>query len=168
MPAGPTYEPIATTTLGSAAATVTFSSISGSYTDIVLIANFALSSNSQDVRLQVGNGSIDTGTNYSGTYLTGNGSSAASSRNSGGEFISGYRVTGGGTGNQTAIYQFQNYSNTTTYKTILDRINDASVEVVVGVGLWRSTSAINTIKLFPSAANFVSGSTFTLYGIKAA
>jgi hypothetical protein len=166
MPA--TYDCIATTTLGSAQSSVTFSSISGSYTDLVLIANFALSSSSQDVRLQVGNGSIDTGTNYSGTYLTGNGSSAASSKNSGSDFISGYRVTGGGTGNQTAIYQFQNYSNTTTNKTILDRINDASVEVVAGVGLWRSTSAINTIKLYPSSSNFVSGSTFTLYGIKAA
>jgi hypothetical protein len=32
-----TYEPIATTTLGSAAASVTFSSISGSYTDLVLV-----------------------------------------------------------------------------------------------------------------------------------
>jgi hypothetical protein len=35
-----TYEPIATTTLGTALQTsVTFSTISGSYTDLVLIAN---------------------------------------------------------------------------------------------------------------------------------
>jgi hypothetical protein len=33
-----TYEPIATTTLGSAAADVTFTSISGTYTDLVLVA----------------------------------------------------------------------------------------------------------------------------------
>ena len=32
-----TYEPIATTTLGSAASTITFSSISGSYTDLILV-----------------------------------------------------------------------------------------------------------------------------------
>jgi hypothetical protein len=34
-----TYEPIATTTLGTAAASVTFSSISGAYTDLVLVCN---------------------------------------------------------------------------------------------------------------------------------
>jgi hypothetical protein len=34
--------------------------------------------------------------------------------------------------------------------------------------LWRSTSAINIIEVTAGGANFASGSTFTLYGIKAA
>jgi len=38
MAAGKTYEPIATTTLSSSAATITFSSISGSYTDLVFVS----------------------------------------------------------------------------------------------------------------------------------
>lgn len=168
MPAGRTYTPIASTTLSSAAASVTFSSISGSYTDLILVSNFAYTSTGQDFRLQVGNGSIDTGTNYSGTFLTGSGSAAASSRESSTTYIAGYKVTGGGTGNQTAIHHLLNYSNTTTNKTVLERVNDASAEVVAGVGLWRSTSAINTIKVFRSGADFQVGSTFTLYGIAAA
>jgi len=39
MPAGLTYETVATTTIVSATSSVTFSSISGSYTDLVLIIN---------------------------------------------------------------------------------------------------------------------------------
>jgi hypothetical protein len=62
-----------------------------------------------------------------------------------------------------------NYSNTTTYKTVLLRSNNASAITVATVGLWRSTSAINTIKIYADgAAVFSVGSTFTLYGIKAA
>jgi hypothetical protein len=40
-----------------------------------------------------------------------------------------------------------------------------------GMGMWRSTSAINQIEFFiPSgqSGNFVSGMVITLYGIKAA
>ena len=79
MAAGSTYTPIATNTLGSAQASVTFSSISGSYTDLVLIINAGTSDASeQDCLIRV-NG--DTGSNYSATYMYGTGSSAASGRN---------------------------------------------------------------------------------------
>ena len=62
-----------------------------------------------------------------------------------------------------------NYSNTTTFKTILMRANNAALGVDAIVGLWRSTAAINEIKVFPTGgANFETGSTFSLYGIKAA
>jgi hypothetical protein len=68
------------------------------------------------------------------------------------------------------LLQFMNYSNATTYKTVLSRSNvAASASVSANVGLWRNTAAITSIKLYvyPSY-NFVAGSTFTLYGIKAA
>jgi hypothetical protein len=78
MPAGNTYEAIATQTLGSAAASVTFSSIPSTYTDLVLVCNFETSSNAiAGVYIQF-NG--DTSTNYSSTNLIGNGSTAESSR----------------------------------------------------------------------------------------
>ena len=79
MAARATYTPIASTTIGTAVASYTFSSISGSYTDLVLIASVQLSSAGQSFLYQY-NG--DTGTNYSLTILKGNGTSATSDRRS--------------------------------------------------------------------------------------
>jgi hypothetical protein len=154
-----TYEPIATTTLGSDTANVTFSSISGSYTDLVLVVNGGLASQAaMTVQLNA-----DTGTNYSITRLLGDGSAASSDRFSTQNYLDlGYFQ---GNLNNTSIIQFMNYSNTTTFKTILNRWNTPAL-VAALVGLWRSTAAITSIKLFNSTAvNLKSGTTFTLYGI---
>ena len=171
MAAGLTYTPIATTTLSSATSNITFSSISGSYTDIILVCQFSGASSGQSPYLQVNS---DTGTNYSGTLLTGNGTTAASSRYSSDTQISdnskGISTTAGA---NIITWHFQNYSNTTTYKTVLFRttaMDGASYQgVTAGVGLWRSTSAITSIKFYLSGSvNLASGTTATLYGILAA
>ena len=164
MPA--TYEPIATTTLGSAAASVTFSSISGSYNDLVLIANLNGSGGNANINVTVNS---DTGSNYSGTRLTGNGSSASSTRNSS-QTAMLIVATGASLNGQwgTFICHFMNYSNTTTYKTAINRFGTAGGETTANVNLWQSTSAINTIKVETTTNNYASGSMFTLYGIKAA
>jgi hypothetical protein len=155
-----TYVALDTQTLGSAAASVTFSSIPQTYTDLVLVIN-GYSINDVDWRFRMGNGSIDSGSNYSGTYMYGDGSGASSYRES--------NVTGIGTGGAynatgTSIIQIQNYSNTNTNKTILARTNSNDY-TQARVGLWRSTSAVNVIQISPDSGNFASGSTFTLYGI---
>jgi hypothetical protein len=178
MPAGSTYTPIATQTLGSAAASVTFSSIPSTYTDLILIANYGDTETSTDTRclIQVGNGSVDTGSNYSTTATTGDGTSATSTRNSSRTFFDNYT---GGSRNTSGyfainIYQFLNYSNTTTNKTVLYRQNTTDPTIFTGtsavVGLWRSTSAINIIKILPRTGgiNILTGASFTLYGIAAA
>ena len=171
MAAGSTYTPIATTTLSSASANITFSSISGSYTDIILVCQFSGASSGQSPYLQINS---DTGTNYSGTLLTGNGTTAASNRYSSDTQISdnskGISTTAGA---NIITWHFQNYSNTTTYKTVLFRttaLDGASYQgVTTGVGLWRSTSAITSIKFYLSGSvNLASGTTATLYGITAA
>jgi len=162
MAAGATYEPIATTTLGSAQSSVTFSSISGSYTDLVLIGNWKLSANGNILMTL----NSDTGTNYSETTMYGDGTSAASGRQTNASSI---RVgfAGYSTNNVMNIVNLQNYSNTTTYKTVVLRWNSEEY-TDARVGLWRSTSAITSITLTASSGNISSGSTFTLYGIKAA
>ena len=166
MTAGSTYTPIATTTLSSNTASVTFSSISGSYTDIILVAMTQRVTATTNTNFQVGNGSIDTGTNYSNTAIYGDGTNAASYYEQNQSRLNAGSTTANW---QTQIIQFMNYSNTTTYKTILTRQSNSGAAAQALVGLWRSTSAINTVKLYlADGNNFLSGSTFTLYGILSA
>jgi hypothetical protein len=63
-----------------------------------------------------------------------------------------------------------NYSSSSTFKTILSRSGDArDGGSVAFTNMWRGTSAITSILIYPeTTGNFASGSTFTLYGIKAA
>ena len=165
-----TYTPIYTTTLGSAQSSVTLNSFSG-YTDLVLIAN-AKSTKTSTTQIKLTFNS-DTGSNYSWTRLLGDGSAASSSRGTSQAYIEAAFIAG----NTGTVYpdlftlNIQNYANTTTYKTLLSRwqsMNAANQYVAGVVGLWRSTSAITSITLTPDASNFDTGSTFTLYGIKAA
>lgn len=167
MTAGSTYTPIATSTLGSAAASYTFSSIVGTYTDLILITNVKNVTAAAELRFQV-NG--DTTSNYSYTYLSGNGTSAFAGRGSSADHIPCNAYADASTSfAQTTTTHFQNYSNTTTYKTTIDRASNANNGVDAVVGLWRSTAAITSIKVYlGSGGNMDTGSTFTLYGIKAA
>lgn len=161
MAAGSTYTPIATTTLGSATSSYTFSSIPSTYTDLVLIINgTASTTNNHLIRF---NG--DTGTNYSTTDLYGDGSSAGSGRYSN---ATGIFIGNGSNTNYTKITEIMNYSNTTTYKTLLNRQNAPAEAVATEVGLWRSTAAINSITVYTAAGNMNTGTTLTLYGIQAA
>ena len=156
-----TYEKIATTTLGTAVNTVTFSSISQAYTDLVVVFNGGLSG-FDFIYTQVGNGSIDTGANYSGTITGG-------SRHSSSTYLQTLGWAIGILNNASGSLHFMNYSNTTTYKTILNRTSTADNGNSAYVGLWRSTAAINTIQFTGvNSRNITVGSTFTLYGIKAA
>ena len=161
-----TYTPIATQTLSSNAANVTFSSISGSYTDLILVMMNKVSSGTQNTLIQLNS---DTGNNYSSTFLYGNGASALGARGSNNPY--GYANYGSAVFTSTfnlQIVQFMDYSNTTTNKTFLARGNEAASGTDAIVNLWRSTAAISTIKVYPSAQNWATGSTFTLYGIQAA
>lgn len=179
MAAGSTYIPIATTTLGSAVASYTFTSIPQTYTDLVLVTCLQNTAVFADAVLQVGNGSIDTGSNYSSTFLTGNGTTASSARQTTATYTwldyNGAPPIGGSSFN-IAITNIMNYSNTTTYKTWLTRASSGELKsgssggVDAIVGLWRSTSAINQIKVsIPGTSTLLNtGSTLTLYGIAAA
>ena len=166
MPAGATYEPIATTTLGSNTASVTFSSITGTYTDLIIVANLG-STTTPSVCLQFNS---DTGSNYSMGNLYGNGTTASSSRQSNSTQMNFNFVDPGTTVVATAIYQIMNYSNATTYKSVLGRFGNAGTGTQATVGLWRSTAAITSVKLMLDSSGplLLSGSTFTLYGILAA
>jgi hypothetical protein len=164
-----TYTPISTQTLSANAATVVFSGIPQTYTDLVLVCSARID--------QSGNSEIygrfnsDSGSNYSWTQMTGNGSTTSSGRATNDVYIN----LGQGSGTSSAagtfavsINHIMNYSNTTTNKTIITRQGDANNVLRAAAGLWRSTAAINTITIYGNAGGgLVSGSTFTLYGIGA-
>lgn len=163
MPAGSTYSTIATTTLGSAQANVTFSSFSG-YTDLVLVFNGrCTSTGGWNLFLQFNS---DTGTNYSATSLYGDGTSAFSARGSNNAAVGGWFVDGTNPG--TVIANIMNYSNTSTNKTVIGRGNNTGYGVDARVGLWRNTAAITSMLIYSNGGNWLTGSTFTLYGISAA
>jgi hypothetical protein len=156
-----TYEPIATATASGSASSVSFSSISSAYTDLVIVCSYKLASTGQTLNLQFNS---DTSTNYSNTTLYGDGSSAASSRTTSANYLFAAYY---GSDQSNAIVNVMNYANTTTYKSVVSRDN-TNTYVLTRAGLWRSTAAISTVTLTSSSGNITSGSTFTLYGIKAA
>ena len=157
-----TYDKIQSYTANGSQSTITFSSIPSTYTDLILISG---GSGNGYIEISVGNGTIDTSTNYSRTYMYGDGSGVFSFRNTSADRL--YN-TFGETGNTgVSIINFMNYSNTNINKAILFR-GDSLGATSITIGLWRSNSAINIIRIVGGGgANFTAGTTHTLYGIKA-
>ena len=166
MTSGPTYTPIATTTLASTTGSYTFSSIPSTYTDLVIITN-GLATGTGQMSLQF-NGAT---TNYSSTSLNGNGTSAFSQRTTSASntyMQLGYYDYFETTARATAITQIMNYANSTSYKSVISRMNNTATGVGASVGLWSNTAAITSITVLPSTSSWAAGTTFTLYGIASA
>lgn len=162
-----TYDSLATTTLSTNTASVTFSNISGNYTDLVLICSLRQASDSaMYVRV---NGTTGSSTAYGTVRLFGDGTSAQANRIADwfGYWFSSEKAPQA-TSFATWIVNLQNYSNTTTFKTMLARSSNAPEQVEVSAGMWRSTAAITEVMVDSNGSNWVAGSTFTLYGVKAA
>jgi hypothetical protein len=158
-----TYEKIATTTLGTAGTSITFSSIPATYTDLRVVW-VGVTSSAADITLRYNN---DSASNYSQTYLDGTGTSAISGRLTSQTRI--YLFPNGGTSTTIpSLYAFDVFSYAgSTFKTMLQESSgdkNGSGGVDRSVGLYRSTSAINRIDLL-SNHNMSIGTIATLYGI---
>lgn len=164
-----TYVALDKVTIGTATASVTFSSISSAYTDLYIVGSVGVTA-AADIFLNF-NGDTTSGL-YSFTQLGGDGSSALSQRASNQNRVQldfpGYAQTTLGATNFTI--SVQNYSNSTTNKTSLTRFNNMGGAAGLGtnatVGLWRNTNAITSVTLTASGTTFLAGSTFSLYAIK--
>ena len=159
-----TYDKIATTTLGSTSATITFSSIAASWTDLRLVLT-GIGGDNQSI---IFNG--DTTSVYSSTRLEANGTTVGSNVDSANANIYlNYNYTASST--IPALYEVDIFSYAgSTFKTILtssslDKNGSGSVNKYVG--LWRSTAAITSLTLRAEfgTATFAVGTTATLYGI---
>jgi len=161
-----TYEPIATTTLGSSANTITFSSIPSTYTDFRIVLA-GVTESYPSFRLN-----SDTGSNYSLTELNGDGAGASSNRSTSATRIYlGSQYGGTGLTNpQLLTLDVFSYAGS-TFKTCLitaSKDQNGAGYVTRSVGLWRNTSAITSITFTAEfgSTNFAAGFTATLYGIK--
>ena len=160
------YDSIATTTLSTSTATITFSSIPATYTHLQIRGILKNSGGGTYIKMQL-NG--DTGSNYSGHELSGDGSTAAALGYSSRTDIP--ITPNGNTATNFAgfILDLLDYANTNKYKTIksLDGcdLNGAGA-IIFGSGSWRNTAAITTITLTDYLGTaFLTGSSFYLYGI---
>lgn len=172
MPA--TYTFIASNTLSSSAASVTFSSIPATYTDLVvrITARANNAANSTTLGVQFNS---DTSTNYSYIFLTGNGSVVSStlSGNFGTTYV-GQMNSDSATASTFGSAELYVPSYTVSQNKPISGIgmseNDSAAAggaVIRAVaGLWRNTAAITSMILTPTTGSFVSGSSFFLYGIK--
>lgn len=163
MPAGVSaWKPLANLTVtGSSTNTVTFSSIDGSYRDLVLVIN---GTNSVDANLYLRINS-DTA-NYAGVLMFGNGSSVGSFTDAPtGIFFNNYARIG--TAASQFVLNFMDYSATDKHKTVLASADKSSAATERYCYKWGSTSAITNIVCTVTTGNLVAGSTFALYGVSA-
>ena len=167
-----TYTLISSNVLSSSAASVTFSSIPATYTDLVLKCSMRLSDASATATVKVWFNS-DTDNNYSLTYLRGSGSAVASARTSSSPYFS----TGQANGNTATANTFTSaelyipsytVSQNKSFSSIsAQEDNSSTAYIEARAGLWRNTATMTSISLQPIDAgiNFLSGSSFYLYGI---
>jgi hypothetical protein len=166
-----TYTLIESQVLGSSAASVTFSAIPATYTDLVLRYSARNDGTTTILGVQF-NG--DTATNYSTTILRGSGSAASSLS---------YNTTRTQLFEQDGIEPSTMTANTfnsgeiyipsylasqnkpmSTFTVTEDNSSTAYMSAIAN--LWRNTAAITSINLYSNSGNLVSGSSFYLYGIK--
>jgi hypothetical protein len=167
---GAAYELISSTVLGSSQSSVTFSSIVGTYKHLQIRmaarsdqAGFA--ANYSWLRL---NGQT---ANYFRHALEGNGSSASSYSATGNQAIINSYIPAAAAATSifgASIIDIANYANTTTYKTVRALGGVQAGDKFVGLysGSIANTAAITSIELSTIGYNWVTGSRFSLYGIK--
>lgn len=167
MPAGVSaWTPLANLTLGSNQTTVTFSSISGSYRDLVLVIVSTGTSAGQNTYFQA-NG-VSTGTAYAGATLESNGSSNASltfNQNLGIYSVWNGSDIGAGDFTNTTV-NILDYATTDKHKQFLIRVNRPTGGMVaLTAGRFGNTGAITTLTINSTAGQWASGSSFALYGV---
>ena len=158
-----TYTPLANITLGSAQASISFSGISQSYRDLVLVFNPIVSTAGNGVFMTFNS---DSAGNYANLIMRGNGSatSAWSYTAQPAIFVTFGSVDNTGT---VTLANIQDYSASDKHKTALVRHNAVTAVTEAIVGRWGNTAAITTITLTGNGVNLSAGTSVALYGIAA-
>jgi hypothetical protein len=161
-----TYDSIATNTTTGSTASISFSSIPSTYTDLRLVVYHTVISNTGGLYITFNN---DTATNYSFTMLEGNNTVLAGSIGNNNNYIWGANTNPANSTNP-ALWTFDifEYSDA-QFKTVLSDVSSArdatNSYLFKTVGMWRSTSAVSSIQIVAQNFNFGAGTVATLYGI---
>jgi hypothetical protein len=151
----PTYTPLATVTLASTAATVTFSSIPATMRDLIVVVNGNTSAN-QFTGLRFNS---DSGSNYSFVRMFTGPTSSTDTRSY------GLLTTGDPSLTLNAIAQIMDYSATDKHKTVLIRSNIPADNVAAHAVRWANTAAITTVAVEAISTTWAVGTTLNLYGV---
>jgi hypothetical protein len=164
MATGPVYECIATTTLSSSQSSISFTSISQAYTDLVVhMLHRSADTNTVNIRTQIN--SVTSG--YSITYLGGS-TSIYSGRISTGSYFINSNTPANTLNFATTTIDFLGYTDTDKWKTQFSKYYCWDSDVTAYLGLCQTTEAISSLTFTTAGTGFGSGTTFQLYGIKAA
>jgi hypothetical protein len=168
-----TYTLISSNVLSSSAASVTFSAIPSTYTDLVVrFSSRAETDTSASAMVMLLNG---TTSGYSITNLrAANGTTAQSTQASSAVSLTNFY-------NEPNDYTASTFNNYEIYIPSYTVAQNKQLSItgvlennaaatnyspLAGAGLWQNTAAITTILLRSASGNLASGSSFYLYGIK--
>ena len=172
-----TYTLISSNVLSSSAASVTFSAIPSTYTDLVLRISGRYSAAVVAAIIQLQPNGNTTSTNYSQTSVRGTGATASSTNDStsGGRaylpmgYIAGDSATANTFG--SVEYYIPNYATTAAKPMSGNSAAESNTSTISFVnyataGLFHNTTPLTSLVILPNSDNFMAGSSFYLYGIK--
>lgn len=170
---GPAFELIETQTVGAGgAATITFSSISGTYKHLQIrgIARTTLTTQ-PDIMIITCNS--DSGTNYANHLLVGDGATAGIDKDTSATRMNFHRIASDY--NTSSVFSgitidILDYTSTSKYKTLRGLIGfdaNGSGRICFNSGVWMSTSAITSITLGSGYSfSYKQHTSLSLYGAK--
>jgi hypothetical protein len=168
------FTALANITLTSTQTVVTFSSIPNTYRDLYLVLTRAGLGTGGQPLIKVNN---DAGTNYNGTVLRSNGSTANGVNINAYNYGATLGLYPQYTGNNDLFYDIwmPDYATTDKHKNLMIRANDAGYAgggyggVEMNISKWNNTSAITSLVLYFTQAGltFGVGTTMALYGVSA-
>jgi hypothetical protein len=160
-----TYELIQTYTLPSSQTSYTFSNIPQTFTDLVMVASIKTSAQGGYIGFEVRFNGATSSYNDFGFQWTSSGTPSVYH-----ETNVGSMNVAGSTDNRwaTVILDVANYTNTNWWKRLIGRSGMENGYGRISTGQWRNTSAVTSMTVGHLSIATDAGSTFTLYGIKAA
>jgi hypothetical protein len=172
------FDSLGSVVLSANTSSITFSNIPQTYTHLQIRFS-ATGGSAADAYIQLGNGTIDTGANYSSHQVRGNQSSGLAQSYS---YATQNQMVLTSNIGQSAIYpntgvcEILDYTNTNKFKTLRCitgyDLNGSSGEAIIWAGSWRQAGSgttakvVDTIKLTMSTSSFQTNSIFSLYGVK--